>query len=164
MLQLNWVKSEQNGCHFGRWLFQMFMNENVLFFLEISLKIVLKSPIENMSTLVLVISQCWWLKCNSERTTEPKVWTKMQTFHFKEFISIFCLPWGSHICSGLLSGVLYAMKTLILIDHHNRPISQIPQCTWSISHNAPIRTEMCTFLFWMVHCGIWERCTVGFVN
>ena len=23
---------------------------------------------------------------------------------------------------------------------------------------------MCTFLFWMVHCGIWERCTVGFVR
>ena len=45
-----------------------------------------------------------------------------------------------------------------------RPISQIPQCTCSISHNAPFRTEMCTFLFWMVHCGIWDRCIVGFVN
>ena len=21
---------------------------------------------------------------------------------------------------------------------------------------------MCTFLFWMVHCGIWDRCIVGF--
>ena len=36
----------------------------------------------------------------------------------------------------------------------NKPISQIPQCTCSISHNAPFRTEMCLFLFWIVHCGI----------
>ena len=47
---------------------------------------------------------------------------------------------------------------------HNRPISQIQQCTNSISHNAPFRTEMCTFLFWMVHCGIWNRCILGYVK
>ena len=46
----------------------------------------------------------------------------------------------------------------------NWPISQIPQCTWPISHNAPFRTEMCTFLFWKVHCGIWNSCIVGFAN
>ena len=45
-----------------------------------------------------------------------------------------------------------------------RTISQIPHCTCPISHNAPFRTEMCTFLFWMVHCGIWNRCIVGFVR
>ena len=33
-----------------------------------------------------------------------------------------------------------------------------------ISHNTPFRTEMCPFLFWMVFCGIWERCIVGFVR
>ena len=32
-----------------------------------------------------------------------------------------------------------------------------------ISHNAPFRTEMCTFLFWMVHCGIWKKCIMGFM-
>ena len=46
----------------------------------------------------------------------------------------------------------------------NWPNSQIPQCTSPISHNAPFRTEMCTFLFWLVHCGIWTRCIVGFVR
>ena len=46
----------------------------------------------------------------------------------------------------------------------NRPFSQIPKCTSPISHNAPFRTEMCTFLFWMVHCGIWDWCIVGFVQ
>ena len=28
-------------------------------------------------------------------------------------------------------------------------MAQIPECTCSISHNAPFRTEMGTFLFWM---------------
>ena len=46
----------------------------------------------------------------------------------------------------------------------NRPISKIPECTCSISHNTPFRTEMCTFLFWMEHCGIWNRCILGFMN
>ena len=40
------------------------------------------------------------------------------------------------------------------------PNPRIPQWTCSIPHNAPFRTEMCTFLVWMVHhgiCnGIWE--------
>ena len=31
-------------------------------------------------------------------------------------------------------------------------------------HNAPFRTEMCTFLFLMVHCGIWDRCTTRVVR
>ena len=32
-----------------------------------------------------------------------------------------------------------------------------------IPQNAPFITKMYTFLFWMVHCGIWTRCIVGFV-
>ena len=60
----------------------------------------------------------------------------------------------------------------------NRPISQIPQFTCPICHNTPFRTEnvnkscpishkapfrieMCTFLFWMMYCGIWDKCLVG---
>ena len=31
--------------------------------------------------------------------------------------------------------------------------------TSPVCHNAP-----CTSLFWMVHCGMWVRCIVGFVN
>ena len=39
---------------------------------------------------------------------------------------------------------------------YNWPNSQIPECTCSISHNAPFRTEMCTFLhrMWAVQV-IW---------
>ena len=42
--------------------------------------------------------------------------------------------------------------------------SQIPECTCSISHNAPFRTKICTFMFWMEHCEIWNRCILGFVK
>ena len=45
-----------------------------------------------------------------------------------------------------INGNLIIKKT-----HLNRQISQIPQCTCPISHNTSFRTEMCTFLFWMVH-------------
>ena len=52
--------------------------------------------------------------------------------------------------------------------HHSEqsrwPAVQIPQCTSPISHNSPFRTEICPFLFWMVHCGIWDWCIVGFVR
>ena len=51
-----------------------------------------------------------------------------------------------------------------LVTAQYRSFSQIPHCICSISHNAHFRTEMCTFLFWMMHCGIWNRCIVGFVN
>ena len=43
----------------------------------------------------------------------------------------------------------------------NRWNSQIPKRTCPLSYNAPFRTEMCTFLFWMVHCGIWNRSLLG---
>ena len=50
--------------------------------------------------------------------------------------------------------------------HHscNWPKLQIPWCTCPISHNAPFRTKICTFLFWMVHCGIPDKCIMGFVR
>ena len=47
---------------------------------------------------------------------------------------------------------------------HDRAISQIPEYTCSISHKTPFRTEMCTFLFWNLHCGIWMRCILGYVK
>ena len=39
-------------------------------------------------------------------------------------------------------------------------ISQIPKC----SHPIPFRTEMCPFLFKILHYGIWNKCSVVFVN
>ena len=52
-------------------------------------------------------------------------------------------------------------RHLLQIEKHlcskNWQVSQIPQCTCPISHNAPFRTEMFTFLFWMAYCWIWEK-------
>ena len=39
-----------------------------------------------------------------------------------------------------------------------------PTHTCFISHDALFRTEMCTFLFWTMHRGMWGMCIVGFVN
>ena len=62
-----------------------------------------------------------------------------------------------------LSTIKYNYKTISLARLCNR-LAHKPTCFCSISQNAPFRTEMCTFLFWMVHCGIWNRCNVGFMN
>ena len=59
-------------------------------------------------------------------------------------------------------GIRYQWVSSSRLGHHNGPISQIHQCTCPISRNGPFRTEMCTFLFWMVHCRVWD--IVGFVN
>ena len=52
----------------------------------------------------------------------------------------------------------------IIINSGNWCNSQIPQCTCSISHNAPFRTE-----FWMEHCWILEQmhsgiCEIGLLS
>ena len=46
----------------------------------------------------------------------------------------------------------------------NWPNSQIPECTCLISHNVPFKTDMCSFLFWMEHYGMWNTCILGFVK
>ena len=55
-----------------------------------------------------------------------------------------------------------SITTPVWPGHWHNP--EIPQCTCSISRNAPFWTEMCTFLFWMVHCRIRNRCIVRFVK
>ena len=72
---------------------------------------------------------------------------------------------GTESCQNVCYSRLYFLSWHVFVDSFcNRPISQIPQCICSISHNAPFRTEMYPFLFWMVNCGIWNWCVVGFVN
>ena len=55
-------------------------------------------------------------------------------------------------------------KTSFCLTTKKWPNAQIQQPTCHISHNAPFRTEMGTFLFWMVRCGIWDSCIEGFVR
>ena len=65
------------------------------------------------------------------------------------------LQWG-----GILS-------PCVILMWRNRPISQVPQCTWQISHNATFcnrNVHTCAhFCYKMVHCGIWDWCIIRFV-
>ena len=58
--------------------------------------------------------------------------------------------------------------TTVDIVHPNRPISQIPECTCAISHNATFcnrNVHTCAhFCYKMLHCGIFVWCIVGFVR
>ena len=62
-----------------------------------------------------------------------------------------------------LTSIMFASRVQLCWTY--RLISPIPQRTYPISHTYTyFRTGMCTFLIWMVHCGIWDRCIVEFVN
>ena len=54
------------------------------------------------------------------------------------------------------------------IEWTNRPISQIPECICTISHNATFcnrNVHTCThYCYKMLHCGIFVWCIVGFVR
>ena len=53
-------------------------------------------------------------------------------------------------CLSLISGTYNGVISWCWYQYPwNWSNSQIPQCTYSISHNATFRTEMCTFVFWM---------------
>ena len=46
----------------------------------------------------------------------------------------------------------------------NLPVSRVPQCACWMTRSAPSGAEVCTFLFWKVHCGMPGRCAVGWVR
>ena len=79
---------------------------------------------------------------------------------------LFFLHWVRHCQAQCCTGDFRIYRRLRTCYRLNgiRSISQIPQCTYSISNNAAFRTKMCKFLLWMVHCGIWNRLIVVYVN
>ena len=72
-------------------------------------------------------------------------------FHWKFDLKSSELKWmKTHL------KVVCKTATAISFSHCvNRPISQIPQCTCSISHNAPFRTEMCTHIS-VLNSALWD--------
>ena len=104
--------------------------------------------------------------CELTKKKEPSFSPSTQHWGGKRchFDDIFVTV-GTGSCENVCYSRLHFFSSHVFVDSFcNRPILQIPQCICSISYNAPFRTEMCTFLFWMVHCGIWNWCAVGFVN
>ena len=57
---INTLRPTQNGCHFANDIFKCIsLNENVQISSKISLRVVPKDPINNMSLLVQVMAWCW---------------------------------------------------------------------------------------------------------
>ena len=57
---LNTLRLRQSGRHFADDIFKcIFLNEKVLIFIQISLKLVPKNPINNKSTLFQIMAWCW---------------------------------------------------------------------------------------------------------
>ena len=84
----------------------------------------------------------WCGNCDGLTQWGQNKWTTFQIQHN-------AFPYNSFfIC--LLSFNLSEIGSL----RSNWPNSRIYQCTSPIPNNAPFRTEMCTFLFWMGHWGI----------
>ena len=79
------------------------------------------------------------------------------TLHCGRLVIAFVQQQGFTIVENTAKSVDY-----IHIEHFWNELNYftIPQCTCSISHNAPFRTEMCTFLFWIEHCGTRNSCIV----
>ena len=89
---------------------------------------------------------------------ETKMCQYTDIMYYLDGLLIFVDVYNTSLRQSYISNGISCTQT------KNRPTSQIPQCICPISHNSPFRTEMYTFLFWMVNCGIWGRCIVGCVR
>ena len=74
----------------------------------------------------------------------------------------------AHFCYKMVHCVIFVWCIVGLNRFpQNRPVSQIPQCTSPISHNAPFcnrNVHICAhFCYKMVHCVIFVWCIVGLV-
>ena len=72
-------------------------------------------------------------------------------------------PLGTNFNEMLIEIHTFSFKKMYLkMSAKWRPsclgLSELKKETWAIS----MKTKMCTFLFWMEHCGIWNRCILGF--
>ena len=81
--------------------------------------------------------------------------------HFMREIHLLALNLSLGLPEQLMSDMLGTENSWNIFY---RPISQIPQCTCLTSHNTQFRTEMYSFLFWMVYCGMWDKGIVGLVR
>ena len=146
---INTLRPRQNGRHFPDDIFKwIFLNENVWILTNILLKFVPRGPINNTPTLVQIMA---WRRPGDKPLSETMM-ARLPTC-----ICVTRPQWVKDHWYAVFTKIFYYIES-------NRPIPQIPQCTSPISHNAPFTTEMYTFMFWMVHCGTWDWCTVGFEN
>ena len=107
-----------------------------------------------------------WAKCSEQKPREIIFNRNSVTFtsvHSKRYILwLYCFteapewPEYKHLQTLFYAGKLWTLlqqRWITCLIINNRPNSQFLKCTCPISHNAPLRTEMCTFRFWMVIVG-----------
>ena len=112
----------------------------------------------------------WWYERN--KTNRTQTWTYFMwysVFPFPIIVSIIrtVVIEAVSYCQGTKGigfCILYKSVAYRCMDgsegnytcKFNRPISQIPQCICPVSRNAPFKTEMCAFIFWMLLYEIWD--------
>ena len=70
-IQLNTLRARQNGRHFPDDIFKcIFLNENVLVLIKISLKFVHKGQINNIPALVYIMA---WCRPGDKPLSEPRM-------------------------------------------------------------------------------------------
>ena len=116
---------------------------------------------------------CWnfiWEKsfCFSEKLWSKKCRDEIYCF-VQKCIDLLVLQWMHVLCAWKYSNQICMdfLRLFVFSQSSNMAanwtVSQIPHCTCPISHNTPVRKEICTFLFWVVYCWIWGRThIVGF--
>ena len=109
----------------------------------------------------------WWDHQSSVNYLTQNLWLHASIQIFSMLIWFPQLPhWPEKKMAKILQ-VTFQLNFIkwnsLLKFHWKRPNSQIPQCTSPICHNVPFKSAMCIFLFWMVHCGLWDRCIVCIV-
>ena len=152
---VNTLRSRQNGRHFADDTFKrIFLNENVLISIKISLKFVPKGPINNIPALVSIMA----LRRPGDRPlSEPRM-VSLPT-HIcvtrPQWVKTLRLGQNDHDFTG---GILKFISCMVFCDWFNchciflqwsvRQIWHIPHCTCPTSHNAPFRTKIWT---------LWDR-------
>ena len=69
--EVNTLKARQNGCHFADDILKcIFLNENALILIEISLKFVPKGPMDNIPALVQIMA---WRRPGDKPLSEPMI-------------------------------------------------------------------------------------------
>ena len=120
----------------------------------------------------------WWYTSSVKQCGVYRAWfknfdEKCNNFHSKTLIWKFGMQIGGHFVPPSMCFESRHSRTPLYKGHAckifpvNAPLLEhlgAIECTCSTSHNAPFRTEMCTFLLWMVHCGMRNRCILCFVR
>ena len=159
----NTLRPRQNGHHFPddilKWIF---LNENVWILINISLKFVLRGPINNIPALVQIMAWHWpgdkplsepiMVRLPTHICVTRPQWVKEDRglFILHSLFNKLLMTWQLREPGHQLSWYWPSLQEYSGFS----TISQIPQCIQQISHNAPF----CTHL----HISVTEWCIVGY--